>query len=478
MGPKRKGGAPLGYSCRECGYRSPKWLGRCPACSTWESLLEETVVERPRRGGRPALSPSEGEARPYLELGLEAATRAPCGIDELDRALGGGFVPGMVTLLGGEPGVGKSTLALQCAAAMADRGSGALYVSGEESGAQIRLRGERLGVRPERLYVLAGTDCDVIEREIERLSPVFAVIDSIQTMLAPEIPAPAGSVVQVRECAVRLLGLAKARSLPLLLVGHITKEGILAGPKVLEHIVDTVLTFEGDPQHLHRLLRCSKNRYGPADEVGMFAMTPGGLEQLDNPSQWFLRDRQAGAPGSAVTVVQEGSRPFLAEVQALAGRAAFGTPRRSSVGIDSARLALLVAVLERRARLALGEIDLFVNAAGGIRMQEPAADLAVACAVASALLQKPLPATAVLIGEIGLAGEVRSAPRLDGRLKEAARCGFNSAVVPARDAGAADAAGLRAVPVRGVEDALQSLFDLRSEPQRTRPASRPRSVEV
>lgn len=466
--------ASRSFSCRECGYRSPKWLGRCPACSTWGSLLEEAAPERSRRAGRrPAAAESEGGARPYLDLGLEAAVRLPCGIGELDRALGGGFVPGMVTLLGGEPGVGKSTLALQCAAAMAERGAGALYVSGEESGAQIRLRGERLGLRPQRLYVLAETDCEAIEREIERLSPAFAVIDSIQTMLAPELPASAGSVVQVRECAVRLLGLAKVRSLPLILVGHITKEGILAGPKVLEHIVDTVLTFEGEPQYLHRLLRCSKNRYGPADEVGMFAMTPGGLEQLDNPSQWFLRDRQAGAPGSAVTVVQEGSRPFLVEVQALAGRASFGTPRRASVGIDPARLALLVAVLERRARLALTEIDLFVNAAGGIRLSEPAADLAVACAVASALLQKPLPPTAVLIGEVGLAGEIRSAPRLEGRLREAARCGFDCAVVPARDAETATAAGLRPMPVRGVEEALQRLFELGSERARGAVRSRP-----
>jgi DNA repair protein RadA/Sms len=422
--------------------------------------------------------PAGGAALPYLELGLEAASRLPCGIGELDRALGGGFVPGMVALLGGEPGVGKSTLALQCAAAMAERGAGALYVSGEESAAQIRLRGERLGLRPPRLYVLAETDCDAIERELERLSPAFAVVDSIQTILAPEIPASAGSVVQVRECATRLLGLAKAGALPLILVGHITKEGLLAGPKVLEHIVDTVLTFEGDSQHLHRLLRCSKNRYGPADEVGMFAMTPAGLEPLDNPSQWFLRDRQAGVPGSAVTVVQEGSRPILAEVQALAGRAAFGAARRASVGIDPARLALLVAVLERRARLSLSEFDLFVNAAGGIRLQEPAADLAVACAAASALLQQPLPASAVLIGEVGLAGETRSAPRLDGRLREAARCGFESAVVPARDAEAAASAGLRPIPVRGVEEALQQLLGLEASRERRRDATRRLPADV
>jgi DNA repair protein RadA/Sms len=376
----------------------------------------------------------------------------------------------MLVLLGGEPGVGKSTLALQAAAAIAAGGRPALYVSGEESKSQIRMRGERLGLCPAELYVLADADLGSVEAEIDRLRPAFTVIDSIQTLTAPDLPAPAGSIAQVRECAVRLLESTKARASPVLLVGHITKEGMLAGPKTMEHIVDTVLSFEGDSQHLHRVLRCTKNRFGPADEVGMFAMTAKGLESLANPSEWFLRDRQAGSPGSAVTVHQEGSRPFLVEVQALAGRAAYGTPRRACVGVDSSRVSLLVAVLERRSRLALSELDLFVNAAGGVRLQDPAADLAVACALASALTQQALHPQTVFVGEIGLAGEIRSVPRLELRLREAARRGFTRAVLPRRDAAAASAAGLVAVPASSVDEALSSLLELRPAPGRTRPA--------
>jgi len=468
MSQARKGRAPRAYLCQECGYRAAKWLGRCPGCSGWETMVE--VAPEPRRsGGRAADPVSATGAERYVDLSLEASVRLPCGIGELDRPLGGGFVPGMLALLGGEPGVGKSTLALQCAAALAARAGSALYVSGEESKAQVRLRGERLGIRAADLFVLAATDLGSIELEIERLSPAFLVIDSIQTMTVPDVPLSAGSVVQVRECSVRLLGLAKARSLPILLVGHITKDGTLAGPKTLEHIVDTVLTFEGEPQLQHRLLRCSKNRFGPADEVGIFSMGPAGLESLANPSQWFLRDRQPLAPGSAVTVHREGSRPFLVEVQALAGRTAFGTPRRSAVGVDPPRLALLVAVLERRARLGFAEMDLFVNVAGGVRIQDPSADLAVACALASALTQSALDPEAVLLGEIGLAGEVRSVPRLEERLREAARHGFRRAVLPARDAACARGLGLVATPVTAVDEALDALLELRPGT-----ASRPR----
>ncbi len=451
---------PGAFLCQECGYRAPKWMGRCPGCSAWESLVEDLTSPRSRHSRLAPLSGAGTAAERYVDLDPEDTARQPSGLAELDRALGGGFVPGMLVLLGGEPGVGKSTLALQCAASLAGSGRAVLYVSGEESRAQVRLRGARLGLSPEHLYVLTAADIETIESEAERLGPTFAVVDSIQTVAIPDLPASPGSLVQVRECAVRLLGFAKARSLPLLLVGHVTKDGTLAGPKVLEHIVDTVLTLEGEPQHLHRILRCSKNRFGPADEAGMFAMTPSGLESLANPSQWFLRDRDARAPGSAVTVHREGSRPFLVEVQALAGRAAFGTPRRASVGVEAARLSLLVAVLERHTGLALGEVDLFVNAAGGVRLQEPAADLAVTCALASALTQQPLDPQAVVLGEVGLGGEVRSVPRLEERLREAGRCGFRRAVLPSRDAGAAGAAGLVSIPARSVAEALEQLIGL------------------
>jgi len=472
MPPRR----PTVFACQECGHRSPKWLGRCPACSAWETIVQETAPARrsgvgARGAGRAGTGAGEAEpaAERFLDLSLEASARVACGIEELDRALGGGFVPGMLVLLGGEPGVGKSTLALQCAAALAERAGPTLYVSGEESKTQVRLRGERLGLRPKDLFVLSETDLEAVEAEIERLGPAFTVIDSIQTLAAPEVPASAGSVVQVRDCALRLLEIAKRRSSPVLLVGHITKEGSLAGPKVLEHIVDTVLTFEGDPQHVHRILRCTKNRFGPADEVGIFAMGAAGLEGLPNPSQWFLQDRQAGVPGSAVTVHREGSRTFLVEVQALASRAAYGTPRRTTVGFDSTRLALLVAVLERRAHLELAALDLFVNAAGGVRLSEPATDLAVIGALASALTRQPIDARTVLIGEVGLAGEVRSVPRTEERLREAERLGFTRAVLAARDAERARSAGVEPVPVRSVEEALARLFDLRPQSSRPRP---------
>ncbi|MEE9217449.1 MAG: DNA repair protein RadA [Acidobacteriota bacterium] len=452
----------VSYTCQACGYQTQKWLGRCPSCSEWESLTE--VRQRRTVPGARRLSSGTPEPRAelYTNLDPEDAQRIPSGLEELDRALGGGFVPGMGVLLGGEPGVGKSTLALQCAAAMCRESEPALYVTAEESKAQLRLRGQRLELRPEQLFVLAENDLGAIEAEIERLSPGFVIVDSIQAVAAAEFSATAGSVVQVRECALRLLAMAKSRSVPFMLIGHITKEGLLAGPKVLEHLVDTVLTFEGDSQHVHRMLRCTKNRFGPSDEVGMFAMTRSGLEGLVNPSEWFLRDRQAGAPGSAVTVHREGSRTFLVEVQALASRPSHGTPQRTAVGLDSTRLSLLSAVLERHSQLPLSSLDLFANATGGVRLQDPGADLALALALASAVTQQSLDPHTVFLGEIGLAGEVRSVPRLDERLREAARSGFSRAVLPERDAQRGHEAGLQVLPVRSVAQALEALFDMRS----------------
>jgi DNA repair protein RadA/Sms len=369
----------------------------------------------------------------------------------------------MLVLLGGEPGVGKSTLALQCAAALGSEGDPALYVTAEESKAQLRLRGERLALKPRHLLVLAENDLSIIGEEIERLSPAIVVVDSIQAVASSELPASAGSVVQIRECALRFLHLAKARALPMLLVGHITKDGALAGPKLLEHMVDTVLTFEGDSDHAHRMLRCTKNRFGPADEVGIFTMTQSGLEGLLNPSEWFLRDRHAGTAGSAVTVHREGSRTFLVEVQALAGRPVHGSPQRTAVGIDTTRLSLIAAVLERHAGLPLTTLDLFANAAGGVRLQDPGADLALAAALASAVTQQSLEPGTAFLGEIGLAGEVRSVPRLEERVREAARCGFSCGVLPERDSELAREAGLEVIAVRSVAQAFEALFDLSSE---------------
>ncbi|MCZ6779553.1 MAG: DNA repair protein RadA [Acidobacteria bacterium] len=449
------------FSCDACGYRSPKWLGRCPSCTTWDSMSGHAEYPKPSHGRLKSIAAS-AQAEPYDQLTLESSRRIPSGITEFDRALGGGFVPGMVVLLGGEPGVGKSTLALQCASVLGSEDGPALYVTAEESKAQLRLRGERLSLKPDGLLVLAENNLLAIEEEIERLSPAFAIVDSIQAVASPELPASAGSIVQVRECALRLLTLAKARGLPMLLVGHITKEGSLAGPKHLEHMVDTVLTFEGDSDHAHRMLRCTKNRFGPIDEVGIFTMAQAGLECLVNPSQWFLRDRQAGSPGSAVTVHREGSRTFLVEVQALAGRPAHGSPQRTAVGIDSTRLSLIAAVLERHIGLPLTSLDLFANAAGGVRLQDPGADLALAAALASAVTQQSLDPDTVFLGEIGLAGEVRSVPRVGERVRETARCGFSCVVLPERDSESAREAGLEVIAVRSVAQALETLFDLRS----------------
>ena len=413
------------FVCQQCGHQSAKWLGRCPGCDAWGSLVEESTS--------PALRPAERRVDPVPldQIPSQDTARISTGIEELDRVLGGGLVHGAVVLVGGEPGIGKSTLLLQASGAMAGSGRRILYVSGEESALQLRLRAERLGVRGNAVEVLAETDVDAVSDAARRGGHAAVLVDSIQAVRCADLAGVPGSVGQVRESAARLLGLAKAVGVPVILVGHVTKDGSLAGPRSLEHLVDAVLHFEGDRHHAFRVLRAVKNRFGPADELGVFAMSDTGLSGVPNASEMFLAERPVGAAGSAVLAAVEGSRPVLVEVQALVGAAAQGTPRRTSLGIDSGRLALILAVLSRRAGIDLGARDVFVNVAGGLEVDEPAADLAVALAVASSWAGRALPGDQVAAGEIGLAGEIRAVSRLDGRLREAARLGFRSAIVPA-----------------------------------------------
>lgn len=442
--------ADEGFRCRECDYRSPKWLGRCPDCGTWAGLEAETARDRPSAG------PS-AECVPYADLPERDAERTTTGVTELDRVLGGGLVPGAVILLGGEPGIGKSTLLLQVAARYAARGCPTLYVSGEESAAQLRGRGNRLGVEAAALAVTVATDPDAVVRAAHERRYGLILVDSIQAMRCRDVDAAPGSVRQVREAAARLTEHAKREGVPTLLVGHVTKDGALAGPRVLEHLVDTVLQFEGEAQHEHRLVRARKNRFGPTDELGVFRMTERGLEEVPNPSEYLLSRRPVDRPGSAVAAAVEGTRPLLVEVQALVGDPTQGSPRRTALGVDGGRVALILAVLERAAGLRLGDRDVFVNVTGGIGLRETASDLAVAAAIASSAKGRALPSGTVLAGEIGLTGEIRSVSRPELRLREAARLGFSHAVVP--EGAPTRVEGIRRVEVGRVEQALVSCLD-------------------
>jgi DNA repair protein RadA/Sms len=439
------------YVCQQCGFESGKWHGRCPSCDAWDSLVEEAATAARRRSPVPVSSPV-----PYPDVASADLVRTSTGLPEFDRVLGGGLVPGGVVLVGGEPGVGKSTLLLQAASAIAEAGRRVLYASGEESPAQLRLRGGRLAVRSANLLVLAETDVDAIAEAARRSRVDLLLVDSIQAVRCAELASVPGSVGQVRESAARLVALAKSTDLPVVLVGHVTKDGAIAGPRTLEHVVDTVIQFEGDRHHAHRILRALKNRFGPADEIGVFSMGDAGLRGIPNPSELFLAERASGSPGSAVLAAIEGTRPLLVEVQALVGENAHGPPRRVALGVEGARLAMILAVLARRAGIDVGNRDVFVNVAGGIETTEPAADLAVALAAASSLAGRPLAERMAILGEIGLAGEIRSVSRLDARLREAARLGFDTAVVPAGVVAAASS-GMRLKVVRHLSEALHAV---------------------
>jgi DNA repair protein RadA/Sms len=444
------------YTCSDCGGTSPKWLGRCPQCGAWNTLVEG-AAEAPQKHRFQALARTQPIAT-LSEIEAGDVARTPTGQDELDRVLGGGIVEGGVVLIGGDPGIGKSTLLLQAADTLASQLT-VLYVTGEESGAQVALRARRLGLDGSKVRVFAEINLEKILSAIDAEKPGFCVIDSIQTLYSDQLTSAPGSVAQVRECAAQLTRHAKAGGTAIVLVGHVTKEGALAGPRVLEHIVDTVLYFEGDTHSSFRLVRAIKNRFGAVNEIGVFAMTERGLKGVTNPSAIFLSTHGQPVPGSCVLVTLEGTRPLLVEVQALVDSGG-PSPRRLSVGLERDRLAMLLAVLHRHAGVGVLDQDVFVNAVGGVRISEPAADLAVLLAIQSSLRGRPLPRGFIAFGEVGLAGEVRPAPRGQERLREAAKLGFSVAVVPKANAPKKPIDGLAIHAVERVEQAIDLLRDL------------------
>ncbi len=445
------------FSCTDCGSQSQKWLGRCPECGAWNSFVEERTVRPDVMQGRPALG--GGLARPYAEVDALVSERLSTGIGEFDRVLGGGLVPGSLVLLGGEPGIGKSTLLLQAAANFARSNGPVLYCSGEESEHQIKMRGDRLGVGEAPLYLLAETCVERVLEEAARLAPALLIIDSIQTVFSLKMASAPGSVGQVRQAATDFLFTAKGQNLPTVVVGHVTKDGSLAGPKLLEHVVDTVLYFEGERHHAHRVVRAVKNRFGAVSELGVFEMTGEGLRAVPNPSQLFLAERPKNVPGSSVMCSIEGSRPILVEVQALVSSSGYGNARRTASGLDQNRLSLLLAVLDKRAGLNLSADDVFVNVAGGMMITEPAADLAVVAAVASSLRNRPIHDDAVVFGEVGLAGEVRATSQAPLRVREAAQLGFTRCIIPDGNVGRADVpSGIEVIGVRTIGEALDALM--------------------
>ncbi len=446
------------YRCQQCGFASPK-PGTCPDCKRATGELLALVEERagPARGPRRAVAPQE---RPRLlrEISLERGDRLATGLSELDRVLGGGVVRGSLVLIGGDPGIGKSTLLLQAARALARVAPPVLYVSAEESPAQVKIRADRLGIAADGLLLWAETDLSVVQAALDDVKPRALIVDSIQTVYLPELESAPGSVAQVRECGARLMMLAKGLGIATFLVGHVTKEGTLAGPRVLEHLVDTVLYFEGESHHAYRILRAVKNRFGSTNEIGVFEMGDRGLVEVSTPSGFFLAERPEGAAGSVIVSSLEGTRPLLLELQALVARASFGTPRRTVLGADYNRVCLLLAVLEKLAGMPLASQDVFVNVAGGGRVTEPAADLGIVLATASSYMDRPVPGDVLVLGEVGLTGEVRAVSGVELRLKEAAALGFRRAVVPRSNADARAKLPLEVRGVATVNEALDALL--------------------
>lgn len=447
------------FVCQNCGTQSPKWIGRCPGCQNWNTFAEEAPLS--------AVEKRTGiifKDEPVLlnEVSMEPKERWTTGINEFDRVLGGGIVQGSVTLIGGDPGIGKSTLALQGACALSQKGYRILYVSGEESVQQTRLRAQRLGAGINKsLYIVNQVDLDVIVGYIEKMAPEVVVIDSIQVLYSGEISSSPGSVSQVRDCAAILTHLVKTKGISLFIIGHVTKDGTLAGPRVLEHIVDTVLYFEGERYSMYRVLRATKNRFGSTNEIGVFEMASSGLIEVANPSEIFLSERPHNSPGSVVVPIMEGTRPFLVEIQGLISRSSFGMVRQKAQGFDPNRLAMLVAVLEKRLGLNLQDKDIFLNVVGGVRLMDPAADLGVVTALASALLDKPIAFDTVILGEVGLSAEVRSVPQLAVRVQEAQKLGFKRCVVPQNNLKMNKELDVRAIKLIGVETVKQALEELK-----------------
>ncbi|PWF25426.1 DNA repair protein RadA [Corticimicrobacter populi] len=451
--------AKTAYICSECGGRTPKWQGQCPHCNAWNTLEESVIADAPAAGAAHRFAPLAGSdvtVRKLAEVEAQELPRTPVGLDEFDRVLGGGLVEGAVVLIGGDPGIGKSTLLLQAMAALSGRVP-VLYVTGEESAAQVALRARRLGVETGQVDLLSEIRLEAIQAALAQHRPAVAVIDSIQTLYSGELSSAPGSVAQVRECAAQLTRIAKQTGTAIIMIGHVTKEGALAGPRVLEHIVDTVLYFEGDTHSSFRLVRAIKNRFGAVNELGVFAMTDRGLKGVANPSALFLSRHEQQVPGACVMVTQEGSRPLLVEIQALVDSAHVPNPRRLTVGLESNRLAMLLAVLNRHAGIPTFDQDVFLNAVGGVRIAEPAADLPVLLAIMSSMRNRPLPKGLVAFGEVGLAGEIRPAPRGQERLREAAKLGFGIALIPSANAPRQPIEGLEIWAVDRLDEALARL---------------------
>jgi DNA repair protein RadA/Sms len=420
----------LFYTCQACGYQSPKWMGKCPECGQWDSLVEEPLLETNRYSVSHMVPAGHGEPVPMDAIDLDDENRFFTGIDELDRVLGGGLVPGSLVLIGGDPGIGKSTLMLQAVYGLSKNGRKVLYVSGEESIRQLRMRSKRLSTVSGDILVVSEINLDAILSMMASLKPGALVIDSIQTVFNPELASAPGSVGQVRESTMRLMLAAKQSGIPVFLIGHVTKDGAIAGPRLLEHMVDTVLYFEGDRNHVFRILRAVKNRFGSTNEIGVFEMKDKGLDEVSNPSAVFLSERSADSAGSVVTASMEGTRPILIELQALAGNTSLGTPRRTILGLDANRVALLVAVMEKQIGMHLMGHDIFMNVAGGVKVYEPAVDLGIVSAVASSFLNRPVSDGTVVFGEVGLTGEVRAVGHVDTRVAEIRKMGFKKCLIP------------------------------------------------
>lgn len=444
------------YVCQECGYESAKWMGKCPSCNNWNTFTEEVVTPASSAAFRHSnTTTTAAKPQSITAIHSEKEPRVTTDLPEFNRVLGGGIVAGSLVLIGGDPGIGKSTLLLQVSAQLAEKELPVLYISGEESARQTKLRADRLGVKADQLYVLSETNLQDITRHIEEVKPAFVVVDSIQTVYREEVTSAPGSVTQVRECTSELMRVAKTNGIPIFLVGHVTKEGAIAGPRMLEHMVDAVLYFEGERHHTFRILRSVKNRFGSTNEMGIFEMKEEGLREVTNPSEIFLEERSQGAAGSTVVASMEGTRPVLVEIQALISPTSFGNPRRMATGTDHNRVPLLMAVLEKRVGLMLQNQDAYVKIAGGMRLDEPAIDLAVAASIASSFKDKPTKPDDVLIGEVGLTGEVRRVSRIEQRVQEAAKLGFKRAIVPKKNLdGWTVPSSIKVVGVNSVSEAL------------------------